>query len=59
MQEKAPLRTLNAYMDGFHFYNGSMKGQMEAHHYCGHVNEEVIQCVIFDGNEASAQADRG
>ena len=39
MQDKAPIRTLNAYMDGFHFYNGDMKGQMEAHHYCGHLNE--------------------
>ena len=55
MQDKAPIRTLNAYMDGFHFYNGDMKGQMEAHHYCGHLNEDAIQCVIFDGNEESAK----
>jgi hypothetical protein len=55
MQDKAPLRTLNAYMDGFHFYNGDMKGQMEAHHYCGHLNEDLIQCVIFDGNEENAK----
>jgi hypothetical protein len=55
LQDKAPVRQLNAYMDGFHFYNGDMKGQMEAHHYCGHLNEEVIQCVIFDGNEENAK----
>jgi len=55
MQDKTPLRTLNAYMDGFHFYNGNIKGQMEAHHYCGHLNEEVIQCVIFDGNDEHAK----
>jgi hypothetical protein len=55
MQDKAPVRTLNAYMDGFHFYSGDMKGQMEAHHYCGHLNEDVIQCVIFDGNEENAK----
>lgn len=55
MQDKAPVRALNAYMDGFHFYNGDMKGQMEAHHYCGHLNEELIQCVIFDGNEENAK----
>src|SRR5689334_10093255 len=30
MQDKTPLRALNAYMDGFHFYNGDMKSQMEA-----------------------------
>ena len=55
MQDKAPLRTLNAYLDGFHFYNGNMQGQMEAHHYCGHLNEETTQCVIFDGNEENAK----
>jgi hypothetical protein len=55
MQDKTPVRTLNAYLDGFHFYNGDMKSQMEAHHYCGHLNDEVIQCVIFDGNEENAK----
>ena len=55
MQDKTPVHELNAYMDGFHFYNGDMKSQMEAHHYCGHLNEDVIQCVIFDGNEESAK----
>jgi hypothetical protein len=55
LQDKSPLRTLNAYLDGFHFYNGEMQGQMEAHHYCGHLNEDLIQCVIFDGNDESAK----
>lgn len=55
LQSKAPLRQLDAYLDGFHFYSGNMQGQMEAHHYCGHLNEEVIQCVIFDGNGGDAK----
>jgi hypothetical protein len=55
LQDKAPLRELNAYLDGFHFYNGHPEAQMEAHHYCGHVNEDVIQCVIFDGNGGDAK----
>ncbi len=55
MQNKEPLEALNAYMDGFHFYNGNMKGQMEAHHYCALLNEDVTQCVIFDGNEKDAK----
>jgi hypothetical protein len=42
-------------MDGFHFYNGNMKGQMEAHHYCSVVNEDVNQCVIFDGNSKNSR----
>jgi hypothetical protein len=55
LQDKTPLRTLNAYLDGFHFYSGDLRAQMEAHHYCGHVNEDLIQCVIFDGNGEDAK----
>ena len=55
LQDKPPLDAMNAYLDGFHFYNGNMKGQMEAHHYCSILNEDVTQCVIFDGNMKDAK----
>ncbi|MFD1139802.1 OBAP family protein [Larkinella insperata] len=55
IQNKAPLQAISMYLDGFHFYNGDMKGQMEAHHYCTQVNEDVIQCMIFDGNGKDAK----
>jgi hypothetical protein len=55
LQSKAPLRALNAYLDGFHFYSGDPQAQVEAHHYCGHLSEDLIQCVIFDGNEEDAR----
>jgi hypothetical protein len=55
LQDKGPLDAFNAYLDGFHFASGDMHMQMEAHHYCGHVNEDVIQCVLFDGNGKQAK----
>jgi len=55
LQDKPPIAALDAYLDGFHFYNGNMKGQMEAHHYCSNLNEELIQCVIYDGNKKDAR----
>lgn len=55
LQSRPPIEALNSYLDGFHFYNGYMKGQMEAHHYCSIVNEDVTQCVIFDGNAKDAK----
>lgn len=55
LQDKPPIEALNAYLDGFHFYNGNSHGQMEAHHYCAIVNEDVIQCVIYDGNVKNAK----
>jgi hypothetical protein len=55
LQDKEPLDALNVYMDGFHFYSGNMQAQMEAHHYCSILNEDVHQCVIFDGNGRDAK----
>lgn len=32
LQSRPPIDALNAYLDGFHFYNGHPDVQMEAHH---------------------------
>lgn len=55
MQDKPPVEALNAYLDGFHFYSGQPQSQMEAHHYCAILNEELIQCVSYDGNKKDAK----
>ena len=55
LQDKPPIEAINAYVNGFHFYSGDMSGQMEAHHYCNVLNEDLIQCVIYDGNVADAK----
>jgi hypothetical protein len=55
LQMMPPIGAINAYLDGFHFYNGRMEQQMEAHHYCAILNEDVIQCVIYDGNTKDAK----
>jgi hypothetical protein len=55
LQSQPPVRALDSYLDGFHFYSGDLKGQMEAHHYCSILNDDLIQCVIYDGNLADAK----
>jgi hypothetical protein len=55
IQSKSPLRSFNTYLDGFHFYNGNIHAQMEAHHYVSQVNNDVYQAIIFDGNGADAK----
>jgi hypothetical protein len=55
LQTQPPIGAINAYLDGFHFYSGHMNGQMEAHHFCSILNEDVIQCVIYDGNVKDAK----
>jgi hypothetical protein len=55
LQRKSPLHAFNAYLDGFHFYNGNINAQMEAHHYVSQLNEDIHQAIIFDGNEKDAK----
>src|SRR4051812_41453094 len=55
LQNIPPIEAINAYLDGFHFTNGKPRMQMEAHHYCAILNEDLIQCVIFDGNVRDAK----
>lgn len=55
LQDKTPIKQLEMYLDGFHFANGDMKMQMEAHHYCTKLNEDVTQCVMYDGNTKDAR----
>lgn len=55
LQREAPLRSIHAYLCGFHFYSGDMKRQVRADHYCAHVTDEVQQCVIYDSNKEDAR----
>lgn len=55
LQGKIPIQSFNVYLDGFHFYNGNIKAQMEAHHYVSQLNEDIHQAIIFDGNDKSAK----
>lgn len=55
LQDKSPLKKINMYLNGFHFYNGNMGAQMEAHHYTTQLNEDVHQAIIYDGNGEDAK----
>lgn len=54
MQELAPVRAFDHYLDGFHVMKDDPSMAMEAHHYCKSVSEELTQCAIFDGNAKDA-----
>jgi hypothetical protein len=55
LQNKSPISKINVYLDGFHFYNGNIDAQMEAHHYVSQINEEMYQAIMYDGNGADAK----
>ncbi len=55
IQSKKPIDAMSAYLNGFHFYADDMGRQVEANHYCTHLNEDFHQCVIYDANQANAK----
>ena len=55
LQSEAPLDAIHAHVCGFHFYNGDIKRQVLAHHYCSHLGDEMLQCVIYDSDKADAK----
>jgi hypothetical protein len=54
LQDTTPLKGFDVYVAGLHCARDEPGMQMEAHHYCRQVNEDLLQCVIFDGNTAEA-----
>lgn len=55
LQSEGPINAIHAHVCGFHFYADDIKRQVRADHYCSHLNEEVIQCVIYDSDEKDAR----
>lgn len=55
LQRDAPADALNVYLVGFHPLKDDPAHQFEAHHFCNQVNEDFMQCALFDGNTADAR----
>lgn len=51
----APLSAIHAHVCGIHFYSGDMKRQIIAQHYCAHLSDEVLQCVLYDSEKKNAR----
>jgi Protein of unknown function (DUF1264) len=54
LQDMTPLKDFDIYVAGMHCARHDAAMQMEAHHYCRQVNQDFIQCVLFDGNTKDA-----
>tara|TARA_R110000824_G_scaffold208405_8_gene394137 strand:- start:27657 stop:28436 length:780 start_codon:yes stop_codon:yes gene_type:complete len=55
MQTDAPPSRLNVYLVGFHPLKKEPLHQFEAHHFCDQVNEDFLQCALYDGNTDDAK----
>jgi hypothetical protein len=54
LQPDAPPDAMDIYLVGFHPMKDQPQLQVEAHHWCHQVNEDLAQCALFDGNTADA-----
>jgi hypothetical protein len=54
LQDRTPVEQIGVYLNGFHVMKDDPRMHMEAHHYCNEKNEDLSQCVIFDGNTKDA-----
>jgi Protein of unknown function (DUF1264) len=54
VQRTTPLGDFDIYVAGLHCAHHEPEMQMEAHHYCRQVNQDLFQCVLFDGNTEDA-----
>jgi Protein of unknown function (DUF1264) len=55
VQRLTPIEQINVYLDGFHFQSGQLGHQTRTCHYCTVLNEDVMQCIIFDSAGAGAR----
>lgn len=54
IQRNAPAEQLKIYLSGLHVMKNDPHHQMDAHHFCRQVNQDLAQCAIFDGNGKDA-----
>lgn len=54
VQRNTPAEQLKIYLSGLHVMKNNPHHQMDAHHFCRQVNQDLAQCAIFDGNGAEA-----
>ena len=55
LQPMGPAGKLDIHLVGFHPMKDAPHEQMEAHHYCHQLNEDLAQCALFDSDAEDAR----
>ncbi|KAM7186147.1 Protein of unknown function (DUF1264) domain containing protein [Rhypophila sp. PSN 637] len=48
VQDFSPVKNICAHLNAFHVYASDPSRYVETNHYCGHLNEDVRQCILYD-----------
>ncbi|KAK0629374.1 hypothetical protein B0T17DRAFT_184266 [Bombardia bombarda] len=55
MQDFTPIKNICAHLNAFHVYASDPTRFVETNHYCGHLTEDVRQCILYDSPEPGAR----
>ncbi|XP_068667416.1 oil body-associated protein 2B-like [Aristolochia californica] len=55
MQSMKPLKEIHQHVCTFALYSHDMNRQIETHHYVGRLNQDVLQCPVYDSDESDAR----
>lgn len=55
LQNFGPINSIHMHLCALHFYNGDLQRQVQAHHYCTHLTEDLAQCVIYDNDKPNSR----
>jgi hypothetical protein len=53
-QALTPIQQIDTWLDGFHVMKNDPKHVAEVHHYCKVVDEDLIQCALYDRSAPDA-----
>ncbi|AEO55754.1 hypothetical protein MYCTH_2314374 [Thermothelomyces thermophilus ATCC 42464] len=54
-QDFSPLQNVCAHLNAFHVYASDPRRFVETNHYCGHLTEDVWQCLLYDSPSPGAR----
>jgi Protein of unknown function (DUF1264) len=51
MQSFKPISNICSHLSAFHPYHDDRGRHVEAHHFCSHLSDDFIQCLIYDAHD--------
>ncbi|WCJ27282.1 hypothetical protein M5689_009040 [Euphorbia peplus] len=54
MQKFTPVKQMNQHVCTFAIYSHDMSRQIETHHFMKRLNQDFVQCAVYDSDDASA-----
>ncbi|OIW00783.1 hypothetical protein TanjilG_19588 [Lupinus angustifolius] len=55
VQSLKPIKQISQHVCSFAIYSHDMSRQIETHHYCSRLNQEFLQCAVYDSDQNNAR----